>query len=32
MTQSSYTVGWGCIWFDEFDNGKIEIYSVNTKE
>ena len=30
--QSSYMIGWGCIWFDELlDGGGIGIWAVNTR-
>lgn len=28
--KGAFMVGWGCVWFEEEDNGKMSIVSINT--
>lgn len=30
--KGAYMIGWGCIWFEPDDDGKMHIVGINTKE
>ncbi len=32
MSHDSFKANWGCVWADIFDDGKIYLYAVNTRQ